>query len=847
MDSHRLPRTVLPVRYDVELVPDLTSATFTGTVRIEATVAADAPVTTVVLNAADLEVEAATVDGAPATWWLDPVAERLSLTPAEPLTAGGPTVIHLTFSGALNDKLKGFYRSSTTAADGTTRTIATTQMQSTDCRRAFPCFDEPDFKAVFGVTLVVAPGLLAVSNGPEVARHHRPDGTVAVRFADTMPMSSYLVAFVVGDLEATHPVDVDGIPLRVVHVPGRGHLTGFALDCAAFCLRWFQDWYGIPYPGEKVDLVAIPDFAAGAMENLGCITFREVLLLVDPAVATLQEQQAVADVIAHELAHMWFGDLVTMGWWNGIWLNEAFATFMEIKACDAYRPEWDRWTQFGLERTAAFDVDGLRSTRPVEFEVHSPQDAEGMFDVLTYQKGGAVLRMLEQHLGEEPFRLGIRRYLERHAYANTETADLWDALEEATGAPVRTMMDGWIWQGGHPIVSADVRNGHVELHQRRFLFDPHAAGGPDHDHGGDGDVTVTWDIPVVLPDGSRVLLGPDPLRVPDRGHPYLLNPGAHGFYRSEYGPALRSRLAGPALASCTPLERYQLLDDAWAAVVAGDLRAAHYCEFARGFADDDELPVWQVLLSGLSWCDRFLDGAARAHFQAWVRALVGPALHRLGAHPVPGERAVTGELRGTLLRALAVLGDDPDARARARDLSSAVLAGHDVDPSLGNAAVGVVAATGALEDHTAFVERFRSAATPQDVGRFLYALADFPHPEAFTRTLQLSISGDVRSQNAPFLLQRALRNRAHGPQAWRFVREHWAELNDRLPSNSIIRMVDGVKALTRPEDVTDVAAFFAEHPVPQAARTLAQTLERQRIHAALRAREAGPLAEAFSS
>ena len=325
-----------------------------------------------------------------------------------------------------------------------------------------------------------------------------------MRFGDTMEMSSYLVAFVVGPLEATAAVDVDGIALRVYHVPGKAHLTDFALDIGAFALRWFQDYYGIPYPGDKVDLLALPDFAAGAMENFGCITFRESLLLVDPATSTHTEQQRVADVVAHELAHMWFGDLVTMRWWNGIWLNEAFATFMEIAACEAFRPAWERWTTFGLERSMAFEVDSLESTRSIEFEVRSPADADGMFDVLTYQKGAAVLRMLEQYLGAEAFRAGVSNYLGKHAYGNTETSDLWDAIEETTGQPVRSLMDSWIWQPGYPLVSATLDGDDLVVTQQRFAF-------------GETADSTTWLVPVIVRNGGttdRILLEAGTARVP---------------------------------------------------------------------------------------------------------------------------------------------------------------------------------------------------------------------------------------------------------------------------------------------------------------------------------------------
>ena len=459
-DPYRLPRTVVPSRYDLTLRPDLDAATFEGTVRIDVDVTE--PVTEVVLNAIELEVDEASVvvgsERRDAAVALDEATERLTLTVDEALPAGR-AVVELAFRGILNDKLRGFYRSTFTDEDGRERTLATTQFEATDARRAFPCWDEPDRKATFAVTLVVPEGLLAISNAEEVARQTLEDGRVRVHFAETMVMSTYLVAFVVGPLEVTDPVPAGGVDLRIVHPLGKGDLARFALEVGAFALDHLADYYDIPYPGDKIDLVAVPDFAFGAMENLGCVTFREVLLLVDPSTATQPELQNVVDVIAHELAHMWFGDLVTMSWWNGIWLNEAFATFMEMLTTDAFRPDWERWVSFGISRSEAFDTDALHSTRPIEFEVVSPEDAEGMFDILTYEKGAAVVRMLEQYLGEERFQDGIRRYLDAHRYANTETTDLWDAIEEATGEPARRIMDSWIFQGGYPLVGADVRDG----------------------------------------------------------------------------------------------------------------------------------------------------------------------------------------------------------------------------------------------------------------------------------------------------------------------------------------------------------------------------------------------------
>lgn len=840
LDPYRLPRGAVPTHYAVELAPDLDAARFDG--RVEITVDVREPVESLVLNAAELDIHEVRVDGSDVQWHLEPATERLVVSPVGGLEPGDVSLV-ISFTGVLNDKLRGFYRSTFRDEAGTERVIATTQMQATDCRRAFPCWDEPDFKATFGITLVIDPSLLAVSNSPEVERTELPDGRVAVRFADTMVMSTYLVAFVVGPLEATDPIDVDGIPLRVVHVPGKGHLTGFGLDVGAFCLRWFQQYYGIPYPGEKVDLLALPDFAAGAMENLGCITFRENALLVDPATATLDEQQRVADVVAHELAHMWFGDLVTMRWWNGIWLNEAFATFMELIACDAYRPDWGRWTLFGLERSAAFETDSLASTRPVEYPVRSPQDCEGMFDVLTYQKGGALLRMLEQYLGPDRFREGVSHYLRKHAYGNTETNDLWDAIEETTGEPVRRMMDSWIWQPGYPLVSASIDGNELVLRQQRFAYDPSTL---------DGDsAATTWFVPVHVRIGAEtrivVLDGVEARTpLPDPSVPVVVNAGGHGFYRVAYSSELRSRISGEVLGSLDTLERYNLVDDAWNEVVAGRLPAAEFLAFVEGFAGERDLAVWQAIVLGLRHLGRLLDDEAYPRFQARVHALLAPVVAELG-DPEPDEDDLRGKLRGLLVAAFAIQGNDAATQARARAwYDQAEASPGSVDAELVAAATTIVAATGDEEMYERLLAGYRRATTPQEQLRHLNALAEFDSEALMRRTCELAMSPEVKTQNAPFLLNFCIANRKHGATAWRFVREHWDEANARFPSNTIVRMVSSVRLLTDEAVAADVQAFFAEHPIEQAQKTLQQILERQRVNVALRAREAQRFAAGLS-
>ena len=583
-------------------------------------------------------------------------------------------------------------------------------------------------------------------------------------------------------------------------------------------------------------MVALPDFAAGAMENLGCITYRENLLLVDPERGTQFEMQTLADVVHHELAHMWFGDLVTMKWWNGIWLNEAFATFMEIACCAAFRPDWLRWTTFSLERSMAFEVDSLASTRTVEFPVEAPDDCDGMFDVLTYQKGGSLLRMLQQYLGEEAFQAGVAHYLTKHSYGNTETSDLWDAIEEANpSTPVRRLMDSWIWQAGYPLVSARLDGSTLVLGQQRYAF-------------GDTDDATLFVVPVHLRiDGaeSKVLLDTDEMRVPlpSAAAAVVVNSGGHGFMRVAYDATLRARLAGE-LHSLTIIDRYNLVDDAWNEVVAGRLGAADFLTFVDGFTNERELAVWQAIAAGLRGVGRLidLDTAAHARFRQRVAALVRPVLDDVQWKPVDGDDDLRAKLRGLLLGLLATLADDHEAQGYCRDL----LDHGTTDPELLSAATLAVAASGTDADFDRFVEGFRTAATPQDMLRCLYALAEFPEQRHVERAVEFAFSGEVKTQNAPFLIHRCIANRAHGNVAWQMLRRRWTEANDRFPSNTIVRMIDPVKLLNTDNVSADVQAFFSEHPIPQGATTLDQVLERQRVNVAVRAREHDVLTNALA-
>src|SRR5713101_813971 len=834
--EYRLPTTVTPERYDLRLEPDLKGFTFSGDETV--TVMVSQPTSEVVLNALELESDRAAAEQndrvvQSARIEVEPARERAHIYFSNTL-APGEWKLRIKFRGILNDKLHGFYRSQYTDAAGKSHTVATTQFEATDARRAFPCWDEPALKAVYKVTLAIDENLASVSNAGIEQERRLGNGKKEVVFKDTIKMSTYLLAFIVGEFEATDPIDA-GTPLRVVHVPGKRELTGWAKQIGAFSLKFFADYYGIPYPGDKLDLIAIPDFAAGAMENLGAITFRETALLIDDKTASRAELERVGDVVAHDNAHIWFGDLVTMKWWNGIWLNEAFATFMEMLAVDAWKPHWKRWDSFGVSRAAAMAIDALKSTRSIEYTVLSPEDCRSMFDVLTYEKGASVLRMLEQYLGGEEFRKGISLYLKKHQYANTETGDLWDALQVASNEPVRGLMDSWIFQQGFPVISVEALNDGrtLKLSQQRFFYLP-----PDQPE------AQLWHVPIQLrvktargEEAYRRLLTTveTTLELPGKLEWTLVNEGGSGFFRVRYSTELLQALIVNAR-QLKAIERFGLVSDTWAATVAGLKPLSEFVAMARLFRDETDLNVWRALVAGFHYLDMIAGDAQRPALARAVRDVVGPAAARLGWQAAPGEDELTRQLRAMLLGILGTLGEDHEVQARARELYAEwnrdpARADRDLMPQL----IGILAHTGDHARYQEFKKNFKTARTPQEEQRYLFSLANFRDPELLRQTMEMTLNNEVRTQNAPFLMHSLLANPVSRYEAWDFVRKNWEAMVQKYPDSALPRMCEAVSGLLDRQD--DVNAFFEQHKPRLGQKIIEQHLERLAVAVAFRDRE----------
>ncbi|MFQ5552500.1 MAG: M1 family metallopeptidase [Thermoplasmata archaeon] len=843
-ETYRLPSSVIPEQYTLSLTPDLEALTFEGTADIEVTVRD--PTSEISMNAVELEVTAAHLtleDGRilePERLSQDEKAERLTFTFAETLPVAR-VVMSLRFTGILNDQLRGFYRSRYTNPEGEKHFMAATQFESTDARWAFPCWDEPARKATFNLTLVVPSEMTAVANTPVVDEKDLGDGTKVVRFAETPRMSTYLLGFVVGDLASVEATTEGGTLVRVVTVRGKEELGRFALESAVRILEYFNDYFGIPYPLPKLDHLALPDFAAGAMENWGAITYRERILLFDPDESAAITRQYIVDVMAHEVAHMWFGDLVTMEWWNDLWLNESFASWIGTKAVAALHPEWHMWTQFLYQDTAGgLTLDGLRNSHPIEVPVHNPAEIREIFDAVSYAKGASILRMLEDFLGEETFQRGLRAYMEAHAYGNARTEDLWEALEQASDKPVRALMASWVRQTGFPLLDVESHREdgglRVGLSQSRFLY--------EHLERPAEDQTV-WKVPVALQraDGASASFLAEE-RAVDHVFPpttskgldwFKVNAGQTGFYRVNYPPEEWERLLSAIQTrDLSPGDRLGLQSDAYALTRAGYVPATLYLSLTQAYAEETDSTIWRELAANLRSFEILIANEPYLPaFQAYVRRLFRPVAARVGWDAAPDEGHLDVLMRNAVLGRLGWVEEAGTVEEAMRRFGGYLADPASLSPDLREVVYHIAGQEGDEKTYEALWRLEREADLNEEKLRLLTAVTRPKTTTLLRETLDRSLlEEEVRIQDTIIVIVGVGANRFGRDLAWDFVKENWAELDRRYGRGGFAlgRLVSITDAFSTPERVDEVEAFFQANPAPAAKRRIQQALERIRLN-----------------
>ena len=820
--AQRLPGTVTPLHYDITVAPDLAAAKFTGQETIRVRIAK--PATSILLNAAEIAFDEVAISAAgttqKATVALDEARQQATFTVPSTLPAG-EAEIRIKYSGILNDDLRGLYLS-----QANNRRYAVTQLEATDARRMFPSFDEPAFKATFALTAIIDRGDAAISNGAVLSDTPGPgDGKHTIKFETTPKMSTYLVALAVGDF-VCNGATADGVPVRICSTPDKKHLTGLALESTKQIVEYLNDYYSIRYPFKKLDVVAVPDFAAGAMENTAAIFYREAFLLADDS-ASLGTRKTIAAVLAHEIAHQWFGDLVTMQWWDDLWLNEGFATWMQTKPVKAWKPEWRVELDEVQDNQSAMGLDVLRATRPIRAKAETPDEINELFDPIAYEKGAAVLRMVEAWVGEEAFRKGVNAYIEQYQYGNARAEDFWRTVAKTSGKPVDRVMETFVDQPGVPLVSADVRCGEagqpsqVVLSQERYTSEAAASAGQQ-----------VWQIPVCVrsSSGSTVceLLDEAKENIRLEACPtwVIANAGARGYYRTSMSPDAVRRLADH-MAPLAPAERMALLSDEWSLVRSSRHDIGVFLDLAGGFRAERSDAVLQALTRPLATIGADIASpAVRPRFRAWVSSLLTPILKDVGWTSRSGEDDTTRSLRATVVRALGGTARDRQVLARARELIGQELdKPGSVEPTLLNVIVGLAALEGGADLYDRYLARAKSATDPEEKYRYLFGVAAFGDPALVRRTVDLVLGPEIRAQDAKLLLGALLRTADARDLAWDVIRQRWEEIQKK-DSTGNGYIVGSLSTFCDPSAAQEVRAFFKAHPVPDAERTLAQTLER---------------------
>jgi aminopeptidase N len=816
--AQRLPSSVLPEHYALTLTPDLKVATFTGVESIDVRVAE--PVNSITLNSAEIAFQSVTVKAEgkvqKAIVSLDAAKEQATFTFPEKVPAGKAT-ISIAFTGILNNELRGFYLSKTDR-----RSYAVTQFEPTDARRAFPSFDEPAFKATYDISLVVDAADTGISNSPIESDTPGPvAGKHTLRFSTTPKMSTYLVAFLVGDFQCTAG-EQDGVAIRVCATPEKVALTPYGVQVARYVMRYFNNYFGIPYPLKKLDLIAVPDFEAGAMENFGAITYRETDLLIDEKTASINAMKQVDLVIAHEMAHQWFGDLVTMQWWDNIWLNEGFATWMENKPVAAQHPEWNIDQNVAADRASTLNLDAQPTTRAIRARADTPDEINQMFDGIAYGKASDVLLSVENYLGEETFRKGVHNYLTAHVYSNATAEDFWNEQTVTSHKPVDKIMESLVAQPGVPIITlSDPIDGKVAVTQKRFFLSPSVQTGAGQ----------KWTLPVcfknnrgnqdcaVLTPAASTLTAP-------AAAPFFANAGGKGYYRTAYSSAAYNAILANIESALTPSERISFIGDEWAQVRSNKASIGKYLDLVAAVRDDPNADVVSSAVDGYEAAYSRIAASAeeKSALQAWVRATFEPVYAKLGP-PSDTDSPNARELRSTLF---AILGSakDPAILAEARDIAYKYMANPaSVDGTFAQTALAVAARNG---DSALFDKLQKVYETSTDPGIQIGALrllAVFENPELVKRALDYAISDKVRNQDAAIQLAIPIEIDQSRDQAWKYIQAHWERVQAQLTTNSGSILIGSTSGFCSDSGREDVERFFSAHKVAASGQSLKHAIE----------------------
>jgi puromycin-sensitive aminopeptidase len=845
----RLSKDVRPVRYDLHIDVDLDAWRFVGREVIDVTIAS--PTRTVVLHAVDLEIpraHALTSDGrtSRADLAFNQEAETVTLSFDDPLPSGSAH-LEVEFRGDIRERLRGFYRSHKDGAR-----YAATQFEAADARRAFPCFDEPEFKARFALTLTIPAGTVAISNGALESEREVSAAQKEVRFVESPPISTYLVAYTVGPYEPTPiAMTASGVQTRVFLPKGMAAKGIYARDAHVRSLDYLETYTAIPYPYGKVDAIGVPDFEAGAMENPGAITYRLTAIAADEEQSSTPALKGIFYTAAHELTHMWWGDLVTMAWWDDLWLNESFATFIGYKVVAELMPEWGLWRDFVATLTRPFNLDALVSTHPISFEVQNAKQATERFDVITYWKGAGVVRMIEGFLGAEAFRAGVRAYLERYRERNAAADDFWRELSTASRRDVGMIANAWIKQPGHPLVSvavsSEVGQTSLTLHQERFYADP------DVSH---TEPAALWPVPMVIKYGSgtevatRAILLTEAQQIvtlPASQWVYPNGDGA-GFYRFALDSAALTTLAQVAQSVLSPQERLALVGNQWALVKAGKAPIADFFTLLDGFRKESDRAVLSAITERLSWLETHaLEDCARPAFEQYVAGFYSIHMDGLGWDATPDESSDDRMRRAMVIGALGGLARLQEVTEEARRrLERYIEDRSSLDPNLASVVADLAARTGDAALYERFLARKRaSAQDPEEEQRFLFGLAAFEIEELIHRTLELVLTVDVRPQDSAHLLARLLGSRPSRLAAWKFVRTRWNELVALMDPMLQQNLIRALAQLTPEPAASEVRSFLAARASNETRETVAQAIEQLTIDSAVCRRLAPALTKVF--